>query len=104
MSFTSKRVLLTGHTGFKGSWLAIWLDRLGADVYGYALPPKTDRDNFVTSGGRGNSSITMLATCETVPASWTTAMKSNRILLSISQPNHWYWPRTTNLTRLLRPT
>src|SRR5438045_1425378 len=37
--WTGKRVLLTGHTGFKGSWLALWLARLGADVAGYALPP-----------------------------------------------------------------
>ncbi len=33
-----KRVLLTGHTGFKGSWLALWLNALGAEVVGYALP------------------------------------------------------------------
>jgi CDP-glucose 4,6-dehydratase len=36
-----KRVLLTGHTGFKGSWLALWLRRLGAQVHGFALPPST---------------------------------------------------------------
>ena len=36
-----KRVFLTGHTGFKGSWLTIWLDALGAKVYGYALKPPT---------------------------------------------------------------
>jgi CDP-glucose 4,6-dehydratase len=36
-----KRVLLTGHTGFKGSWLALWLQRLGAQVTGIALPPAT---------------------------------------------------------------
>lgn len=36
-----KRVLLTGHTGFKGSWLALWLQRLGAHVTGLALPPAT---------------------------------------------------------------
>lgn len=35
----NKRVLLTGHTGFKGAWLALWLERLGAEVYGFALPP-----------------------------------------------------------------
>ena len=35
-----KRVLLTGHTGFKGAWLALWLQRLGADVTGLALPPE----------------------------------------------------------------
>jgi CDP-glucose 4,6-dehydratase len=37
-----KRVLVTGHTGFKGSWLALWLRALGAEVYGYALEPPTD--------------------------------------------------------------
>lgn len=36
-----KRVLLTGHTGFKGSWLALWLHELGASVHGYALPAPT---------------------------------------------------------------
>lgn len=36
-----KRVLVTGHTGFKGGWLALWLDRLGATLAGYALPPDT---------------------------------------------------------------
>lgn len=35
----NKRVLITGHTGFKGSWLSLWLQRLGAHVFGYALPP-----------------------------------------------------------------
>jgi CDP-glucose 4,6-dehydratase len=37
----NKRVLLTGHTGFKGSWLALWLHRMGARVTGIALPPAT---------------------------------------------------------------
>lgn len=42
MSFwADKRVLVTGHTGFKGSWLALWLSDLGADVYGLALEPET---------------------------------------------------------------
>ena len=36
-----RRVFLTGHTGFKGSWLSLWLDALGADVTGYALEPPT---------------------------------------------------------------
>jgi CDP-glucose 4,6-dehydratase len=39
--WAGKRVLLTGHTGFKGAWLALWLDRLGAKVVGIALPPAT---------------------------------------------------------------
>ena len=33
-AWAGKRVFLTGHTGFKGSWLALWLRQLGADVYG----------------------------------------------------------------------
>ena len=37
-----KRVFLTGHTGFKGSWLSMWLASMGAEVTGYALPPPTD--------------------------------------------------------------
>ncbi|MCW8165066.1 CDP-glucose 4,6-dehydratase [Verminephrobacter aporrectodeae subsp. tuberculatae] len=41
-----KRVLLTGHTGFKGAWLALWLQRLGAQVSGVAQPPATRPDLF----------------------------------------------------------
>ena len=42
MSFwTGKRVLVTGHTGFKGSWLSLWLSELGAQVAGLALAPDT---------------------------------------------------------------
>jgi CDP-glucose 4,6-dehydratase len=41
-----KRVLLTGHTGFKGSWLAIWLARLGAKTTGVSLPPATEPNLF----------------------------------------------------------
>ena len=37
----ARRVVLTGHTGFKGAWTARWLRRLGAEVYGFALPPDT---------------------------------------------------------------
>jgi CDP-glucose 4,6-dehydratase len=38
-----KRVLLTGHTGFKGRWLSLWLQLLGADLVGYALAPRRRR-------------------------------------------------------------
>lgn len=41
-----KRVFLTGHTGFKGSWLCLWLNALGADVTGYALDPPTQPNLF----------------------------------------------------------
>ena len=42
----AKRVLLTGHTGFKGSWLALWLQALGAETIGYSLPPPTEPSLF----------------------------------------------------------
>src|SRR5574344_777677 len=54
MDFTNfycgKRVLVTGHTGFKGSWLSIWLNELGAEVIGVALDPSTEKDNYILSG------------------------------------------------------
>lgn len=49
-AFKNKTVLVTGHTGFKGSWLCVWLKELGANVVGYALEPYTDRDNFIVTG------------------------------------------------------
>jgi len=45
--FSKKTVLVTGHTGFKGSWLSLWLQELGAKVIGYALDPKNENDNFI---------------------------------------------------------
>ncbi|MBP5768286.1 MAG: CDP-glucose 4,6-dehydratase [Fibrobacter sp.] len=48
--YKGKRVIITGHTGFKGSWLSIWLHELGAEIVGVSLDPSSDRDNFVLSG------------------------------------------------------
>jgi len=48
--YLGKKVLITGHTGFKGSWLSIWLRLLGADVMGYALEPASCLDNYVLCG------------------------------------------------------
>ena len=48
--YKGKRVLVTGHTGFKGSWLTIWLHELGAEVVGVGLEPYSEKDNFVLSG------------------------------------------------------
>ena len=39
----NKRVLITGHTGFKGSWLSFWLKHLGAEVFGYSLKPNDNQ-------------------------------------------------------------
>ena len=44
--WAGKRVLLTGHTGFKGSWLCVWLAQMGAEIFGYALAPERDEDMF----------------------------------------------------------
>lgn len=45
-SWTGRRVLVTGHTGFKGGWLSLWLHRLGARVTGLSLPPPTQPSFF----------------------------------------------------------
>lgn len=53
-----KRVFVTGHTGFKGSWLCIWLQSLGAEVTGYALPAPTSPSLFEQAGvAKGMHSI-----------------------------------------------
>lgn len=44
-----RRVLVTGHTGFKGSWLALWLHAMGARVTGFALPPPTEPSLFAAA-------------------------------------------------------
>ena len=46
----NKRVFITGHTGFKGSWLALWLQKLGANIIGYALDPPTTPNLFTVAG------------------------------------------------------
>lgn len=45
-----KRVLITGHTGFKGGWLTLWLQSLGADICGISLEPNTDPNLFTLAG------------------------------------------------------
>jgi CDP-glucose 4,6-dehydratase len=51
-SWQGRRVFLTGHTGFKGGWLALWLAKLGAQVRGYALDPCTEPNLFTVAGVR----------------------------------------------------
>jgi len=53
-----KRVLITGHTGFKGSWLSLWLQYLGAQVVGYALPPPSEKNLFdIANVAQGMKSV-----------------------------------------------
>ncbi len=49
LSFSGSSAFVTGHTGFKGSWLSLWLGHLGARVTGYSLPPPTQPSNFEVS-------------------------------------------------------
>ena len=44
-----KKVFVTGHTGFKGSWLVLWLQRLGAETTGFSLPPPTSPSHFAVA-------------------------------------------------------
>jgi CDP-glucose 4,6-dehydratase len=52
--WAKRRVFLTGHTGFKGAWASLLLRSLGAQVYGFALPPDSDRSLFVAAGLAGD--------------------------------------------------
>ena len=51
--YRDKKVFLTGHTGFKGSWLLVWLHSLGAKVKGYALAPENSEDLYNQINGDG---------------------------------------------------
>jgi CDP-glucose 4,6-dehydratase len=53
-AYADRRVLVTGHTGFKGAWLTLWLARLGARVTGFALPPPTRPSLFEAAAVRGS--------------------------------------------------
>jgi len=57
--WSGRRVLITGHTGFKGSWLSLWLQELGATVSGYALEPPTDPNLFSLAGVEGGMKSTL---------------------------------------------
>jgi CDP-glucose 4,6-dehydratase len=44
--YKDKKVFITGHTGFKGSWISLWLKKLNAEIVGYSLPPQTSPNHF----------------------------------------------------------
>ena len=49
-----KKVLITGHNGFKGSWLTMWLSQIGAEIYGISLKPNHDEKNLFIEADVGN--------------------------------------------------
>ncbi|HBF30135.1 CDP-glucose 4,6-dehydratase [Rhizobium sp.] len=59
-----KRVLLTGHTGFKGSWLALWLSDLGAEVHGLALAPETSPSLYTLLHGDTSRASDLCDLCD----------------------------------------
>ena len=63
-----KRVFLTGHTGFKGSWLALWLTDMGAEVHGYALTPPTEPNLFTVAGLESRLAGSTIADLRDAPA------------------------------------
>ena len=69
--WAGRRVLVTGHTGFKGGWLCLWLQRLGAEVIGYALEPPT-QPNLFESARVGEGMRSILGDVRDFDALWTT--------------------------------
>lgn len=69
-SYSGKKVLLTGHTGFKGAWLLLWLQRLGATVKGYALAPEHPNDlyNLISKQAGADSVISDIRDREKITA------------------------------------
>ncbi|WP_137153823.1 CDP-glucose 4,6-dehydratase [Rhizobium sp. FKL33] len=82
-----KRVLLTGHTGFKGAWLAFWLRRLGAEVEGLALAPAEDRPSLhvLLGSARGGRDIVDIRDRDAVRAR-VDAVRPEIILHLAAQP------------------
>jgi CDP-glucose 4,6-dehydratase len=71
--WAGKRVLLTGHTGFKGSWATAWLQHLGAEVYGFALEPSTEPALWTLLGQPANTGFADIRDVATVRAAFEAA-------------------------------
>ena len=59
--YKGKKVLVTGHTGFKGSWLSIWLHEQGAEVVGLSLDSYSEKDNYTNKNGEKVYSVQIIA-------------------------------------------
>lgn len=88
--YNGKRVLVTGHTGFKGSWLSIWLHELGAEVIGVAKDPATDKDNYVLSGIGGKIKADLRADIRDGQRMKDIFRNTNPKLFSTWPLNLWY--------------
>ena len=64
-SFNGRKVIVTGNTGFKGSWFATWLRELGSDVCGLSLDVPTNPSLFEDSGGEANQATSWIDVCDT---------------------------------------
>lgn len=83
-----KRVFLTGHTGFKGGWLALWLTDMGAEVHGYALTPPTEPNFFTVANLQGRLARSTIADIRdaTALAQAVQAAKPDIVLHLAAQP------------------
>lgn len=72
-----RRVFVTGHTGFKGSWLCLWLQKMGARVTGYALAPDTQPDLFGLLHSEASSELTSLLSDVRDVVALTAALKAS---------------------------
>ncbi len=75
--WTGRRVFVTGHTGFKGGWLSLWLSDMGAEVHGYALQPPTNPNFFSAAGIEGKIASNRIADIRDAEA-LRTAMAASR--------------------------
>lgn len=100
--FKGKKVLVTGHTGFKGSWLCIWLHELGAAVVGVGLDPYSERDNFVLSGIGNKIEADIRADICDGEMMKQILLKISQRLFFILQPNHSFASRTRFLWRPMK--
>jgi CDP-glucose 4,6-dehydratase len=100
-----KRVFLTGHTGFKGGWLALWLQQMGANVTGYALAPNTTPNLFnAASVGDGMTSIINDIRDHTTLANAITAHQPDVVFHLAAQPlvrRSYAEPRETYETNVI---